>query len=171
MRRVTALAVACLPLASAALEPRFDHRDQWGPAVEVLLASDTLSPEGGASSSKVTPALRLSWGFDPVGEGNEVQVGARLSWPEPDPEEQHVRAAVDVRYRAYFGTEEWKTFLDFGILASAVSRLTVGPLLGLGVQYDLSRSGGFFAAACLGTGFGEARLASLSVSAGGQYRF
>ena len=171
MRRAAALLALAVPLAGAALEPRYDHRDQVGLSLEAGLASDTLAVGGGTSSTRTAPALRLAFGWDPTGEGNELQAGVRLSWPEPDPAERHVRAAVDVRYRAYFGTDAWKTFLDFGLLASVASRLAAGPLLGLGVQLDLSRAGGLYAGAALGTGLGQGRLASLSIAAGTQFRF
>jgi hypothetical protein len=171
VRRSAATLLALTPLAASGLEPRFDHRDQLGPALELVLASDTLSTPGGTSATKVVPGLRLAFAFDPIGEGNELVTGVRLSWPGPDPESEHVRVALDARYRAYFGTEEWKTFLDVGLFAPLVSHVGLGPLVGLGVGYDFGRSGGLYAGATLATAFGDVRTTSFALAAGAQLRF
>ncbi|MFT3915937.1 MAG: hypothetical protein QM704_18080 [Anaeromyxobacteraceae bacterium] len=166
-----ALAAALAAGRTAALEPRFDHRDQQGPTLELQWANDVVAPPRRASGSAAGPALRLGWGLDLAGEGNELVVGLRATLPRPDPLRVHLRLALDVRYRAYFGTEELKTFLDAGILAPVASRLAAGPLLGLGVQYDPSRSAGLFLGAMVATGFGEARVTSVGLAGGAQLRF
>lgn len=171
MRRGGALLLALAPLGAQALEPRFDHRDQLGPAVEVLLASDTVAEPRRTSRTTVGPALRLAFGFDPTGDGNDLIVGARLAWPRPDAERVRVRAALDARYRAYFLTEAWKTFLEVGLFLPVSSRLGAGPMVGLGVAYDFGRSGGVWAGASLATAFGSARFASAAVALGAQMRF
>jgi len=171
VRPVAALLLALVPAAAGALEPRFDHRDQHGPSFELLLASDTVSVPGRTSHTTFAPALRVAYGVDVAGEGNELVIGARLAWPRPDPGRARVRAALDVRYRAYFGADEWKTFLDVGLYAPLSSRLGAGPLVGLGVAYDFGRAGGLFAGASLGTAFGSARTASIAIGAGAQLRF
>ncbi|MFO0580949.1 MAG: hypothetical protein U0229_01615 [Anaeromyxobacter sp.] len=166
-----ALGAALAAGPAAALEPRFDHRDQQGPALELQWANDVVAPPRQASGSAAGPALRLGWGFDLAGEGNELVVGLRATMPRPDPRRVHMRLAVDVRYRAYFGTEELKTFLDAGILAPLASRLAAGPLVGLGLQYDPTRSTGVFLGAMVATGFGEARVTSAGLACGAQVRF
>lgn len=155
-----------------ALEPRFDHRDEHGPFVETLLAYDTVAATGRPTVSSFRPTLRLAYGFDVVGEGNELIVGvqgALRSWD--DPEREHVNLALDARYRAYFGTEELKTFFDAGLWMPVRSRLAAGPMIGLGVAYDFSRNAGAFVAGGFGTGFGQARIATFSASLGAQLRF
>jgi hypothetical protein len=167
-------AAACL-LASApaaALEPRFDHRDEHGPFVEALLAHDTVAISGRPSRSDFRPALRLAYGFDLTGEGNELVLGvqgALRSWD--DPERERVTLAVDARYRVYFGTEEVKTFFDAGLWVPLRSRLAAGPMVGLGLAYDFSREAGVYVAGSFGTAFGEARIATFAASVGGQLRF
>jgi len=168
---IAAAAALALPAGAGALEPRYDHRDQQGALVEVLFGDDTVSRPGGASKSIVGPSLRLAWSFDPAGEGNELVLGVRAAWPRPDPDKEHLRLALDVRYRAYFGTEELKTFLDIGVSAPLASRLAAGPLIGLGLQYDPARSAGLFVGAVLATGFGEARTTTLALTGGAQLRF
>jgi hypothetical protein len=168
---VAALLVAAAPAASRALEPRFDHRDQLGPSLELLLATDVVAVPGRTSRTTIAPALRLAFGLDPTGEGNELALGARLSLPRPDPARERVRVALDLRYRAYFGTEEWKTYLDAGLFFPLSSRLGAGPLVGMGLSYDLGRGGGLYAGASLATAFGSARTVALAAGAGAQLRF
>jgi hypothetical protein len=171
-RAVASLLLAAAPALAAALEPRFDHRDTHGPSLEVLVAHDTVARSGRASVSSLRPAARLAWGFDPLGEGNEVLVGAALALRSlDDPGKRRVLLALDARYRSYFGTEEAKTFLDLGIWAPLRSPLAAGPLVGLGGAWDFSRYVGVHLAAAFSTAFGEARVASFSLSVGTQIRF
>lgn len=164
-------ATAAAPPARA-LEPRFDHREAHGPVLEALLAYDTVAVSGKPTRSGYRPALRFAWGFDVTGEGDELVVGLMGAVRSfRDPGREHVLVAADLRYRIYFGTEELKTFFDVGLWAPLRSRLALGPVAGIGLQYDVSRAGGFFASAGFGTAFGQARVASFSVSAGAQIRF
>lgn len=165
-----ALALALAPRSAAALEPRFDHRDEQGPFAEVLLAHDTVAASG-LSTSRWAPALRVAYGIDLTGEGDELVVGAQVRPWQADPDRRLVRAAVDVRYRAYFGIDEWKTFFEAGLWAPVASRLAIGPSVGIGAQYDFSRAGGVYAGAGFATAFGEYRVAAFTLSAGAQLRF
>jgi hypothetical protein len=175
MRRALPLAAAlalAAPALAAGLEPRFDHRDEHGPAAELTYAYDAVAISGRATQSGWRPALRLAWSFDAFGEGNDLFLGVQAalrSWS--DPEREHVNLALDGRYRGYFGSEELKTFFDLGVWVPVVSRLAIGPLAGIGLAYDFSRSGGVYAAGTFSTAFGEARIASFGVSIGAQLRF
>lgn len=172
LRASLAAAALLAPALGAALEPRYDHRDAHGPTLEALLARDTVARRGGGSASSWRPALRAGWGLDVSGEGDELLVGATLALRRfDDPEDERVLLAADARYRAYFGIERAKTFLDLGVWAPLRSPLGAGPLVGLGFQYDLSRAGGLYAAASFATAFGEARVASFALSLGAQLRF
>jgi len=170
---VVALVVACLapPLAAGALEPRFDHRDQQGVLAELGVARDSVVVNG-LTTASTHPTLRLAWGFDLSGEGDELQLGgtARLgSWSDPAGVE--CLYGLDARYRAYFGSEELKTFVEVGLWANLASRLAVGALAGVGLAYDPSRTWGVYAAARFGGGFGEARISSLGLATGVQLRW
>jgi len=171
--RAAVLAVALAgPAAGAALEPRFDHRDAHGPSVEAVVAHDAVARSGVATASSWRPAVRVAWGFDVSGVGDDLIAGATVALrPFHDPERERVLLGVDVRYRGYFGTEELKTFFDVGAWAPLRSRLAVGPLVGLGAAYDFSRSFGVYVAASFATAFGEARVASFSGGMGAQLRF
>lgn len=169
---VLALAIAALPLGTAALEPRFDHRDTHGPAIELLYAHDSVAVAGRATRSSWRPALRFAYGFDASGNGDEIIVAVQGGMPSrEDPERERVLLAADARYRAYFGTEELKTFIDVGVWAPLRSRLAFGPLVAIGFAYDFSRVVGVYASAGFATGFGEARIASVSLGAGFGFRF
>lgn len=172
MRARAAAALLALSPVAGALEPRFDHRDTRGPFAEALVAHDTVARSGGGSRSSWRPAARLAWGFDLSGEGDELILGLAVGLRSfDDPERERVLLAGDLRYRAYFGTEEAKTFVDLGLWVPVRSQLAAGPLVGLGVAYDFSRSSGVYLAGAFATAFGEARIASGSLSAGAQLRF
>ncbi len=160
------------PAGADGLEPRFDHRDESGLVVEPLLAHDTVAIPGRPTRSAWRPALRLAYDWDPLGDGNELFLGvqgALGSWH--DPAREQIRLAVDARYRAYFGTEEWKTYFEVGLWAPLSSRFAVGPLASLGAAYDFSRRTGLFGQVGFATGLGAARIATFTISAGGQVRF
>lgn len=157
---------------AAALEARYDHRDQASLLVEPLLAYDSVAITGRTTHSAFLPTLRFAYGFDPLGDGNEVILGAQVKvggWS--DPERHSVLAGLDARYRAYFGTEQWKTFLDVGAWAPLRSRFAVGPLVGIGVAYDYARAGGVYVDGSFGSGFGQARIATFTLGAGWQTRW
>jgi hypothetical protein len=165
-------AALAFPPAGGALEPRFDHRDSHGPLAEALLARDTISVSGRGSASSWRPAVRAGWGIDVLGEGNELVAAADLALRSlDDPARERVLLAASLRYRTYFGTEELKTFVEAGVYGPIRSRLAVGPLVGLGVAYDVSRSGGVFAGGELASAFGEARIFSFALRGGAQLRF
>lgn len=171
-RALGALLVLSLAPGARALEPRFDHRDTHGPTAELGVGHDTLAISGRPSASSWRPTLRLAYGFDASGEGDELSLGvsgALRSWDDPDRE--RVALGLDLRYRSYFGTEELKTFFDAGLWAPLRSRLAVGPLLGLGVAYDFSRAAGVFLGGSFATAFGQARVATFAASGGLQLRF
>ncbi len=164
-------AALLLPTAAAALEPRFDHRDMHGPLVELLGSYDSIAT-GGRTHNSFRPSLRAGWGFDVAGEGSELVAGAEValrSWD--DPERQRVLVAASARYRLYFGTEELKTFFEVGLFAPLRSRLAAGPLVGLGAVYDFSRASGVFVSGQFASAFGNGRVVSFAILAGGQLRF
>ncbi len=167
-----AAVVAAVPAAASALEPRYDHRDQHGPFAELVFVHDAVARPSEPTASWSHAAVHAGWGFDPTGDGNELLFGGALalSWPD-DPDRTHVLASVDGRYRGYFGSEQLKTFFDVGLWVPLRSRLAAGPLVGIGTAWDFSRRGGVYASASFATAFGEARIASLSLSAGAQLRF
>jgi hypothetical protein len=171
-RLLALAAVLAAPLAAGALEPRFDHRDTHGPFADVLAGHDTVAISGRSTSQAWRPVLRPGYGFAVSDEGSELLLGAQLSlrsWD--DPGKERVLAAADLRYRSYFGTEELKTFFEIGIYTPLRSRLEVGPIVGLGVIYDFSRTFGLYANGDFGTAFGDARTVTFLVGAGAQLRF
>ncbi len=171
LRAAGALVAALVPICGLALEPRYDHRDEQGVVVEPMLAYDVVSVSGRATHSSWRPGLRLAYSTDVLGEGNELFLGLQTAFSWNDPRREKIRLALDARYRNYFGTEQWKTFFELGLWAPVASRLAIGPLVTIGVAYDLSRSGGVFVNGGFATAFGAARIASFTASAGAQFRF
>jgi hypothetical protein len=168
---VLALGMLFRPSVAPALEPRFDHRDQQGVLAELGLARDSMVV-GGLTNPSDRVSLRVAWGFDLSGEGDELQLGGTVrlgSWS--DPGKVKSLYGLDARYRSYFGSEELKTFVEVGVWADLASRMAIGGLAGIGLAYDPSRAWGFYGAARFGGGFGEARVASVSVASGIQLRW
>jgi hypothetical protein len=165
-------ALAAAPARATALEPRFDHRDTHGPYAELALVHDAVARPSEPTASWSHSVLRAGWGFDVSGDGDELLFGGAVStsWPE-DPDRTRVLASLDARYRGYFGSEQLKTFFDVGVWVPVRSRLAAGPLVGIGAMWDFSRGAGVYASASFSTAFGEARIASLAISAGAQLRF
>jgi hypothetical protein len=159
------------PGAARALEPRYDHRDQQGLMAEVGLARDSLVINGLTYPSNRL-ALRLAWSIDVSGEGDELQLGGsvRLS-DRSDPAGTKFLQGVDARYRAYFGSEEFKTFIEIGLWSSLASRLAVGGVVGLGLAYDPSRAWGLYLSAQFIGAFGEARISTVGLNTGAQLRW
>ncbi|HEU4384444.1 MAG TPA: hypothetical protein VFR85_13235 [Anaeromyxobacteraceae bacterium] len=161
------LAVA-LPVA--ALEPRFDHRDQMGLLLEASGSWGAVTVGDASRSQWRYPTLRLAYTFDLSGEGDELSLGGAWSGKgggdAPD-----VEWALDARYRGYFGTDELKTFYEAGLWVPLSPRLAVGPRAGLGACWDFSRSLGVFLSFGFATAFGEFRGASLDAGAGLQARW
>jgi hypothetical protein len=170
--------VACLagaallvPAVAGALEPRFDHRDQQGPTVEGLYARD-FTWSGSSSGSSQRGAVRVAWGFDPTGDGDELFFGTTLSVLDGEgTSRDRVKLTLDTRYRVCVGTEEFKTLFDIGLWGSVAERVAVGPLVGLGFMYDFSRNFGVFTSGFLGAGIGQSRIVSFGGGAGLQFRY
>ncbi len=172
LRAVLLVAALSIPALPRALEPRYDHRGLNSIVIEPLAAYDTVAVSGHDARSSFRPTLRLAYGWDLLGEGNELFFGVQTalsSWSDPEREKVHL--ALDARYRSYFGTEQWKTFYELGIWAPVSSRLSIGPLVTLGVAYDFSRRTGLFVDGGFFTGLGQARIASFALSAGIAFRF
>ncbi len=163
------LATLALAAPAAALEPRFDHREEDGIFAEMGASRDTVSA-GGLSATQVVPSLRLAYGADLVGDGSEFSLGAALRLGS-SAGAGGVRYAADLRYRGYFGTDELKTFFDVGLWAPFSTRWAIGPRVGLGTIYDFDRRLGIYLSIGFGTGFGQMRVVALEAGAGVHWRW
>ena len=158
-----------LAFPAAALEPRYDHRDQMGLLLEASGSWGAVTVGDVSRSQWRYPTLRLAYTFDLSGEGDELILGG--AWSGKGGGTPDVEWALDVRYRGYFGSDEFKTFYEAGLWAPLSPRLAVGPRAGLGACWDFSRSLGVFLAFGFATAFGEFRGASLDAGAGVQVRW
>ena len=171
-RLAAAVLALATPLAARALEPRFDHREQDGLLTALEYWRESTVVSGKATVTDLAPRLRVGWTFDVTGEGNELIVGGSIRLGDwKDRERMRQLYGLDVRYRGYFGTEELKTFFELGLWGQLQNKVALGPQAGIGLAYDPSRTWGGFFSLHFGTGFGEARVASLGASAGVQVRF
>lgn len=160
------------PALAGALEPRYDHRDQQGPVVEALYARDVLWSSANETESAQRGAVRVAWGLDPTGDGNELFFGATFTVLQGSgATTDRLKLVFDTRYRACLGTEEFKTILDLGLWASAADRVAVGPLVGIGFMYDFSRNIGLFTSGFLSAGIGQNRVVSFGGGVGVQVRY
>jgi hypothetical protein len=170
---LTGLLVALAwPCAAAALEPRFDHRDLEGPLVEVGAYHDSVVVGANPTAVSVRAALRVAWSYEVSGEGDELVGGVTGKvggWS--DPGGTQVLCALDLRYRAYFGSEQLKTWVEAGLWVPIVSRLAIGPSAGLGFAYDFDRKWGLYVGGNFSTAFGQARITTFGGMLGGQLRF
>lgn len=169
---LAAIAAVAAPASPEALEPRFDHRDQQGPSLDAIFVQDVVWSNSGGSRTAQHLAARGAWAFDPTGDGDELLVGA--AWRTPvgsATTSEPIRLTVDVRYRAYLGTEELKTMFELGLWGSAADRFAVGPEVGVGVAYDFNRNIGLLASGFFAAGAGQVRVVSFGGGVGLQLRF
>ena len=167
---LAAALLAAWPEAARALEARFDHRDQDSILVELGSSRDTASVAGASSVTLYRTELRVAYGFDVTGDGDELLLGAALRVGE-DAATESVHWAVDARYRGYFGSEDLKTFFDLGLWAPVDPKIAIGPRVGLGLIWDLERLGGIYASFGVATALGQLRAFSLDFAVGVQVRF
>lgn len=170
--RTIALTLLIAPAAGHGLEPRYDHRDQQGPTVEALYVRDVFWRGSVGSSAASRGAVRAAWGFDPTGDGDELLFGAAYTALEGDATgSDRLSLVLDARYRAFIGTEHFKTLFDVGLWGSAANRVAAGPLVGLGFIYDFSRNVGVLASGSLAAGIGQRRVVSFGGGVGIQVRY
>ncbi len=161
------------PGRARALEARYDHRDQAGVVLEPLLAHDSIAISGRAAKSFWRPALRLAYTWDPLGDGNELVRRARScrSAPGTTPAATRCCRPSTLAIAPSSGPTSSRRSSTSGSGRRWPRGFAIGPMVGLGVAYDFSRSSGVYVQGAFSTAFGQARIASLSFSAGGQLRF
>ena len=165
-----ALLLVLGPAPGRGLEPRFDHRDQDSLLVELGRTFDTVSVAGGDSRSLYRTQLKVAYGFDFSGNGDEILLGVATRLVGEDVLES-VAWSVDARYRGFFGTEDLKTFFDAGLWAPVSPKIGIGPLVGMGLIWDFERLGGIYALLEVGTALGQLRAFSMQLGVGAQVRF
>lgn len=168
-RAALAGAALALPLAAPALEPRFDHRDQYGLMLSGAYGWSQQTVQGGQSRSAFQWNLQLAFSLD-VWDGNELVFGA--SWiPRSDSMPEGTQAALNARYRGYFGSEEFKTYFEVGLWSGIYPRFGIGPMAAIGAQYDFDETWGLFATLSFATAFGQFRGVGAGLGTGVQARW
>jgi len=161
--RLVLLTAVLLSATVQALE-RWDHRGAVG-----LLAAGGLDVEdrvkGQVATEQAGRLAGMLGGTCAIGNnGNELKlfvqafVRGGTAW------------AILAGYRGYFGQERFKTFFDLDGRFDVAPAFTVGPRVGLGVQYEATQTIGFFATLAAHIGVGNGAIFSGEVLAGVQLR-
>jgi len=157
------LLVAPLALGQEAIERR-DHRGSLGLVVaatgeRVDHAATGYSNAGWRSGVETGGTLQFGQ------NDNEVALRGRVIFGGP---------AIDVMLRAglrrFFGLEAWKTFVELDVVGHVTPRISVGPGIGAGVQYDFSSIAGVYAVVSTHLGFGSGLRFGADVLVGLQLR-
>lgn len=165
-RWCTALA-GLLVLVSAqafAGEERNDHRGSIG-----LLLSTGGEYRASIAGAYVENGLRLPahiGGTLAIGHnGNELKLQIDSAWLGPE-----LDLGLSFGYRGYFAVDQLKTFFDADLGVRFVTRFTIGPEIGVGLQYELSPVIGVFARLGGKLGFGQALRLGADLLVGIQLR-
>jgi hypothetical protein len=149
--------------ASAAAE-HWDHRGSLG-----LLVGGAGQYRLGLGSSGVWQAAPLA-GLDlgatlAIGvDGNEIKLLGRVAFGSG------MEGMLAFGYRGYFGQEALKTFFDIDLALHRSDAFTLGPKLGVGLQYEVHPLVGVFGALAASFGFGQAIRFTGEVCVGVQIR-
>jgi hypothetical protein len=164
----TALLLCALSLtAPARAADRFDHRGSVGLLFGAGVDFKDSVPSGHQERDQGVRMNIDAGGTLAIGhDGNEAKVWGRGSFGASTKD-----WAIGAGYRGYFGAEQFKTFFDLDAVFHLTPFFTVGPRLGIGIQYEIVPVVGIFAAtgAQIGGGPGGLRV-SFDAMAGLQFR-
>ncbi len=137
-----------------------DHRGSLGvtAAVGGLLRSTTLMEQG----VRFLADVGLTAGV--IGEATELVLLGRLTAGAS------LGGAIMGGLRPYFGAARWKTFADLMVAVHVAPLVTVGPRIGVGVQYDFGPLAGVYAALAGQLGFGATLMLQGELLIGVQLR-
>jgi|CXWL01.1.fsa_nt_gi hypothetical protein len=165
-RSCTALVGLALFLSAYALaaEERNDHRGSIG-----LLLSTGGEYKASIAGPVVENGVRLPAHIGAtlaIGHnGNELKLQLDSTWLGPE-----VDLGISFGYRGYFAVDRLKTFFDGDLGIRFLTRFTIGPEVGVGVQYELSPVIGVFARLGGKLGFGQALRLGADLTVGIQLR-
>ena len=128
---------------------RLDHRGSIG-----LLLSTGGEYKASIAGGSVQNGARLPAHIGAtmaIGQnGNELKLQFDSSWLGPQYD-----LGVSFGYRGYFPVDPMKTFFDADVALRFYQRITAGPEIGFGVQYELSSVVGVFSTVRAKFGFGQ----------------
>lgn len=160
----TAILAAVLISTSVFASDRFDHRGSiglhLGPELEVgewVKGGRFEEYARGGAQLGITCAIGVN--------GNELHGWAGVL------RDGGSTALVGVAgYRGYFGAERVKSFVDLDARIDFSPRLTAGPRVGLGAQYEISPIVGLYAGIAVHAGVGDGLRFSAEAFSGFQFR-
>ncbi len=152
-------------LSSAALagEERYDHHDSIG-GVFSLVGARKDSAGTDFDDDGFRAGLEAGGTLNIGGGNNELKLAARVLFGGL------FDLGFNGGYRGYFGLDQWKTFADLDLAAQVLPVFTIGPRVGLGVQFDFSNIAGVFGVLSGQIGFGAGIRYGVEVRIGIQLR-
>lgn len=147
---VAAVALTALLPTDGRAEERLDHHG----AVGLLIGSglDVRQEVTATSSTELGTRVPVDIGgtYNIGHDSNELKLVLRAALLGPRP-----LGIVYGGYRGYFGSDAWKTFFDLDLRVDALPTVTVGPRMGLGVQYELGSLVGVYSGIAAHVGAGQ----------------
>lgn len=164
--RAFGLAAALVVAAGPARATPLDHRGQWGLALApgYSLLSTANRSLGSVVLYGPTLALSGTLAIGDTGEWIAVASGGPVGLPTPF-------LALAAGYRAYFGDDAFKTFVEPLVLVHFTPFARAGAVLSVGAQYDFTPSFGAFVEGGVSGLVGSGLAGGVVVSAGAQVRF
>jgi hypothetical protein len=143
---------------------RLDHRGALGLLLGTGLELGELV-QSGTFEEYARPEVSLGFSV-PVGvEGNELKAWARAAKAS-----EAVAWSFIAGYRGYFGSEQFKTFIDLDAAFDFGPKRAVGPRLGFGLQWEIGSTAGIFAGVAARAGVGSHIRFAAELFAGLQLR-
>lgn len=160
-----ALGFVLLFAANAAAADRLDHHG----AVGLLLGSgldlrQEADPNGESSNGLRVP-VDLGGTYNIGHDSSELKLVLRAELLGP----QWI-GVIYGGYRGYFGADAWKTFFDLDLRVDALPKITAGPRMGIGVQYELGSLVGIYSALAAHVGAGQGIRFGAELTIGVQLR-
>ncbi|MFN0062580.1 MAG: hypothetical protein ACKVPX_08680 [Myxococcaceae bacterium] len=144
---------------------RLDHRGAVGGFVALGGQYVSILNGGRIVEDGLRVPVTVGFSVAPFESGHELLLAARGSFLNARPS-----WAVWAGYRIFFGQENWKTFLDLGLVSVVRPLFSIGPRIGFGVLYDFVPEVGVYAAAAAEVGGGAGFRFGADVGIGLQVR-
>jgi hypothetical protein len=159
------LAVALLFPTVALAGDDFDHRNALGVYAAQGGEIKTLVNPGSAGNAGALTRTHLGVTAAIGEDGNELKL-----WLELDLLRGVPGSSVGFGHRGYFGDDRFRTFLDVDLRANFEGAFTLGPHVGIGLQFEVLPFLGVFLATAAHLAMGQGIRIGASANAGLQLR-
>ena len=161
MKPFAAIAAGLLvATAAAATEERYDHRGSLGILVAGTFERKDSATTSGGGDGGWRGGAEIGGTLAVGGDGNDLKLSIRALFGGP------FDLGIYAGYRGYFAIDRWKTFFELDLASHFTPRVvpgpsgegplaTVGPRVGIGVQFDFLPIAGTYAVLGGQIGFGD----------------